>query len=376
MHSYTVVNESDQTETLLSQVQMAWQNKQALAVQGNGSKSFLIHELSGECLSTASHRGIINYFPSELTVTVRSGTLLCELKEVLAKEGQMLPFEPPAFSKNATIGGTIASGLSGPARPFVGSARDFVLGCKVINGKGELLQFGGEVMKNVAGYDLSRLITGSYGSLGVILEVSLKLLPIVAKEQTLKFSLEADQFTQYIQRLLLSGHAVSAACYLDGQAYIRLSGSEKGVTYSQNEIRQSHAELQEIDRLFWSELNEQTLPFFNNEQPLWRLSLPKAINKEINGSIEQFMTVTDKQLIDWGGSLRWLYSNQSAEAIRHIAQSLGGHAQLFRANTMDSGNDISKQQPLMPAMLKLHQQIKRSIDPHLLFNKGCIYPEL
>lgn len=372
------LRENDQTEELLSQVQAAYKNKQPLFVQGNGSKSFLIHPASGDTLSTAFHQGIINYFPSELTITIRSGTLLSELKDVLAEEGQMLAFEPPAFSENATIGGTIAAGLSGPSRPFSGSARDFVLGCKTINGKGELLQFGGEVMKNVAGYDISRLITGSYGSLGVILEVSLKLMPLVEKHKSLKFPLQLVQFFHQIKKLLMAGHPLTAACYLNGHVYIRLSGSEQGVEFSEQALFKQDLQVQEIDNVFWSELNEQQLPFFENSRPLWRLSLPSIRTENKAESFEQFMHADDQQLIDWGGAQRWFHSNQSAEKIRQYAQSQGGHAQLFRTgNTAhDALKNTPKQQPLNPAMLKIHQQIKYAMDPHLIFNHGCIYPDL
>jgi glycolate oxidase FAD binding subunit len=371
------IHNNDLTDQLVSQVQSAYQNRQALAIQGNGSKLFLIHQVPGQRLSTASHQGIVNYLPSELTITVRSGTLLSDLKKVLTENGQMLAFEPPQFSANATIGGTIAAGLSGPSRPFTGSARDFVLGCKIINGRGELLQFGGEVMKNVAGYDLSRLVTGSYGSLGLILEVSLKLLPLPSREQSISFSLQLNQFAHQVQRLLLSGYPITAACYLDGQAYIRLAGSEKGVASSYQEISQllskQKFQPQEINNLFWSELNEQQLSFFDQTQPLWRLSLPGKTE-----NFERYISAEDKQLIDWGGALRWFYSNQSADKIRSDAQSLGGHAQLFRGNEMDSDElkNVPKQQPLTPAIMKIHQQIKRAMDPHLILNHGCLYPEL
>ncbi|MCN4144234.1 MAG: glycolate oxidase subunit GlcE [Thiohalomonas sp.] len=375
--NHTHNNKNDQTDKLVRQVQTAYQNRQALAIQGNGSKLFLIHHLPGQRLSTASHQGIVNYLPSELTITVRSGTLLSDLKKVLAENGQMLAFEPPEFSANATIGGTIAAGLSGSSRPFTGSARDFVLGCKIINGRGELLQFGGEVIKNVAGYDLSRLMTGSYGSLGIILEVSLKLLPLPAREQSISFSLQLNQFAHQVQRLLIAGYPITAACYSREEAYIRLAGSNKGVEFSYREMSQTLAQQkfqpQEVNNSFWSELNEQQLSFFNQTQPLWRLSLPRKTE-----NFERYISAEDKQLIDWGGALRWFYSNQPADKIRSYTQSLGGHAQLFRGNNMDSEElkSIPKQEPLTAALMKIHQQIKRAMDPHFILNHGCLYPEL
>ncbi len=377
MASQTDTNNQDQTDQLVSQVRMAYENRQALSIQGNGSKLFLIHPVSGSLLSTASHQGVINYFPSELTITVRSGTLLSELKKILAEKGQMLPFEPPGYSEKATIGGTIAAGLSGSSRPYTGSARDFVLGCKVINGRGELLHFGGEVMKNVAGYDLSRLITGSYGGLGVILEVSLKLLPLAPKQQSFSFSIPSNQFSHHVRSLQMAGHPITGACYLDGQAYIRLAGSEQGVAFSYQEISENQSPLNEVNNSFWSELNEQQLSFFDHSQPLWRLSLP-AFPAKGTENFEQNMLAEDKQLIDWGGALRWLYSNQSADKIRQYAKLQGGHAQLFRGNSMDSAllKSTPKQQPLTPVMMKIHQQIKSAMDPHAILNHGCIYPDL
>ncbi len=371
-------NNQDQTEQLLSRVQMAYRERKPLAIQGNGSKLFLIHSLSGQPVSSAFHRGIINYMPSELTVTVRSGTLLSELKKVLAEKGQMLPFEPPAFADNATIGGTIAAGLSGSSRPFSGSVRDFVLGCKVINGRGELMQFGGEVMKNVAGYDLSRLLTGSYGSLGLILEVSLKLLPLAPKVKSLSFTVQSNNFTHKVRELYMAGHPITAACYLDDRSYIRIAGSAEGVNSSfqamSENLEQQSNPPEEINNSFWTSLDEQQLSFFDHSQPLWRISLPPWTAD----NFEQYMSRGDRQLIDWGGAQRWFYSNQNADEIRHYAKLQGGHAQLFRANTLshDELIRIPKQQPLTVQMMKIQQQIKAAMDPHKLFNQGCIYSEL
>jgi len=378
MKDYNIVKESDQTELLLSQVQKAYETNQSLSVQGNGSRAFLIHHGSGQILSTSLHRGIVNYFPSELTVTVRSGTLLSELNDILATEGQMLPFEPPLFSDDATIGGMIASGLSGSSRPFCGSVRDYVLGCKIINGRGEVLQLGGEVMKNVAGYDLSRLITGSYGSLAVILEVSLKLLPIPAQQKSLCLELQSIPLNQQIKDFMLAGYPITSACQIDNMAYIRLSGSKKGVDYSYNKIQQDFSQLKSVEDSFWSDLNEQKLPFFDSSQTLWRLSLPTSFSEDRENELEQLLGADGRQLIDWGGVLRWIYSEQPAENIRQFAKSCGGHAQLFYVSDKDESllEEIPKQQPLSPALFKLHQQIKQAIDPHSIFNSGCIYPEL
>ncbi len=367
----------DHSQTLASQVQQAFKDRQILAIQGNGTKAFLTHTLAGQSISTTAHQGIISYFPSELTMTVRSGTLLSEVKQTLAEQGQMLAFEPPGFSAQATIGGTIAAGLSGPARPFYGSARDFVLGCKIINGRGDILKFGGEVMKNVAGYDLSRLICGSFGGLGILLDVSLKLLPLPVAQKTISFALELDRFSACIRGFLMAGEPITAAACTEGQVYIRLGGSQQGVDFSLQNIQQSMLEEQihctETDNTFWSELNEQRTDFFTQTQPLWRISLASITPEFI-----QHLQKDDRYLIDWGGALVWLYSSQSADDIRQFSQICGGHAQLFRSNNSDAETDssLARQQPMSPAMLKIHQQIKQAMDPQRILNPGCIYPEL
>lgn len=369
--------QQDHSQALASQVQQAFKDQQILAVQGNGSKAFLTHAVAGQTISTTAHQGIISYFPSELTITVRSGTLLSEVKQALADKGQMLAFEPPQFSPQATIGGTIAAGLSGPARPFYGSARDFVLGCRIINGQGDILQFGGEVMKNVAGYDLSRLICGSYGTLGILLDVSLKLLPLPVQQKTICFALDSEAFTKQIKDFLMAGHPLTAAAYTKGQVYIRLGGSEQGVDFAMQSIQKYMLEQQiqtrEADNNFWTELNEQSLDFFKASQPLWRISLAN-----ITPEFSRNLLADDQFLIDWGGALVWLYSNQNSDNIRQFTQACGGHAQLFRSNNMtaDREKSISRQQTLTPAMLKIHQQIKQAMDPQRILNPGCIYPEL
>ncbi len=178
---------NDISEALEARVEAAIADRTPLAIIGGGSKQFMGRSIQAEDFDVGAHQGIVSHEPSELVVTVRAGTPLEILETALAERGQMLPFEPPRFGERATIGGTIACGISGPRRPYAGAARDFVLGVKLLNGRGEILRFGGQVMKNVAGYDISRLMTGAMGTLGALLEVSLKVLPTPAATQTVSF---------------------------------------------------------------------------------------------------------------------------------------------------------------------------------------------
>ncbi|MGD8811699.1 MAG: glycolate oxidase subunit GlcE, partial [Thioalkalispiraceae bacterium] len=221
---------TDLTETIQAQVAEAVNNHQPLRIEGGNSKAFYGRELTGETLSLAEHSGIIDYEPAELVITARGGTPLAEIEAALAAQNQMLAFEPPAFGKRATLGGTIACGFSGNRRPYAGAARDYVLGCKLINGHAETLSFGGQVMKNVAGYDVSRLMTGAMGTLGVLLEVSLKVLPSPAREVTLVQQLSVEQALLKMNQLAGQSIPLSAGVYYDGHLYLRLSGAEQAVS--------------------------------------------------------------------------------------------------------------------------------------------------
>ncbi len=337
-------------DELVARVQQAIAKRTPLCIQGGGSKGFYGRACAGETLDVSGHRGIVAYEPTELVITARTGTPLAEIEAALAANNQMLPFEPPHFSSQATFGGMVAAGLSGPRRPWGGSVRDAVLGVKLLNGRGEVLRLGGQVMKNVAGYDLSRLMVGALGTLGVLLEISVKVLPRPACERTLACT--SDQVA------LPPGLPISAGLQVDGQRYLRLSASSRCV-----ELAAEQLGVAEADAAIWTAVREQTLPFFRSGLPLWRISLPAAAPA---------LHLPGDTLIEWNGALRWLASDLPAPAIRQRVSALGGHATLF----LGAAGDADVFQPLPPAMLALHQRIKQALDPHGIFNRGRMYPEL
>lgn len=347
----------DDSAALLDQVNQALQDATPLRIQGANSKAFLGRIVAGEILDTRTHRGIVSYDPTELVITARCGTPLSELLAVLDASQQMLPCEPPAFADNATVGGMIASGLSGPRRPWSGSVRDFVLGTRVITGHGKHLRFGGEVMKNVAGYDLSRLMTGSYGSLGVITEVSLKVLP--KPRECLSISLEMDS-ERALQRLAEWGQQplpISAACHDGQRLHLRLEGGEGSVAAARDRLG---GEM--LDGAYWSDLNEQRLDFFDEDQPLWRLSVPNNT---------PLLALAGVQMLDWGGAQRWLKSGAEAALIRQVVSAVGGHATCYSHGLIDAPFH-----PLPPALLHYHRRLKQQLDPLGIFNPGRLYAEL
>ncbi len=351
---------SELQSIIQEQVQAAAASGTPLSVQGNNSKSFYGRRTGGEVVSVNQHQGIIDYTPSELVISARAGTTLTELESVLEEQGQMLAFEPAHFGNNATIGGTIACALSGPRRPYAGAARDFVLGVNCINGKGEWLRLGGQVMKNVAGYDVSRTLTGSLGTLAIMLDIHLRVLPRPETEITVQQTCDADIAIERCNALAGQPLPVSAACYLDGHLTIRLSGMEQGVQAAAASIG---GETLESAARFWQQLREHQLAFFSGEKPLWRLSVPPATAP---------LPLEGATLLDWGGAQRWLRSEQAADTIRSISGSAGGHATLFRGG--DPGDEVFH--PLQPQLLALHQRLKQTFDPAGILNPGRMYREL
>lgn len=450
----------DLTQTLAARVASAQAEGRPLRIQGGGTKTWLGRAVDGELLVVAGHRGILSYEPTELVITARAGTPLAEIQAALAERGQWLAFEPPHFSPatvladdpldpgagagargkadggadagrrpnahvdslpgKATLGGTIACGLSGPARPYSGAVRDFVLGVRLINGKGEVLRFGGEVMKNVAGYDLSRLMAGAQGTLGVLLDVSLKVLPRPAVELTLVFDLSPAEAIRRFNQWAGQPLPMSAACHDGERAHVRLAGNEAAVRAAQarlgGEVFAGEAES------FWRAVRELRHPFFRHGSayqpgaaPLWRLSLPPTAPHD---------PALGPQLIDWGGAQRWVHSE---DPLWPMAQAAGGHASRYaltlarqgaEAAGVDDGDAtgaasatgvtataagatdvpgiqgpgtgpdrIIKRdtvemaggavfQPLPPALLALHLRLKAALDPRGILNPGRIYPEL
>lgn len=349
--------DADISERLLADVQQALASNTPLAIHGGNSKAFLGRPVQGKALSTAEHRGIVNYDPTELVISVRSGTPLVELCAALEAAGQMLPFEPPAFGAAATVGGTVLAGLSGPRRPWAGSARDYVLGARVITGLGKHLRFGGEVMKNVAGYDLSRLMAGSFGCLGLVTEVSLKVLPKPRLCTSLRLQMDTRSALARLSEWGQQPIPISAASH-DGQAlHLRLEGGEGSVKAACDRLGGDP-----LDAGYWEGLREHRLDFFADGRPLWRLSLPNNVGE---------LALPGEQLIDWGGAQRWLKSDADEAHIRAIVGEAGGHATCYSA-----GHTDTPFQPLAAPLMRYHRQLKAQLDPQGIFNPGRMYSEV
>lgn len=344
-------------EQFKERILAAGRDKQPLCVRGGGSKDWYGQEPVGEVLDTRAYQGIIAYDPTELVITVRAGTPLADVEKVLAEQNQTFAFEPPHFGPGATVGGMVACGLSGPRRAAVGAVRDFVLGAVLMDSKGEVLHFGGQVMKNVAGYDVSRLLTGSLGTLGLLLEVSLKVLPKPYAETSLRLQMTEEEA---IRRLNVWGGQplpISASAWCDGSLVLRLSGAKAAITAAQQII--GGEEISGDD--FWLAMREQSNEFFTQSPTLWRLSVPSTAAPMALG----------EQLIEWGGAQRWLRSDASAAVIRDAAVKAGGHATLFRGGD----KNIGVFQPLAPAVGKIHQNMKNAFDPDGIFNPGRMYTQ-
>jgi len=369
---------TDISQQLQQQVQQACGQATALRIVGGNSKAFYgrVDErtVSAEALDVSGHRGVLSYEPTELVITARAGTPLAEIEKLLDDNGQMLAFEPPAFAETATIGGTIACNLSGPRRAYAGAARDFLLGCKIINGKGEMLSFGGEVMKNVAGYDVSRLMAGAMGTLGVLLEVSLKVLPKAEGQSTQIFHCSPVEALEKIHAWSQTPLPISASSFHDSTLRLRLSGATKAVDAAINSIG---GETLEHAEQYWQDLKEQRLDYFDTDKPLWRVSLASDIT-----SFSPDASHDEKDyLYEWGGALRWLKSEASAEIIQKSAAEAEGHAILFRHPEVRHHDKLDELQqtffqPLSPGLLRIHKNLKHSFDPENILNPGKLYPEL
>ncbi|MEW5314959.1 MAG: hypothetical protein WDW38_006418 [Sanguina aurantia] len=326
-------------ERLVDHVGRALASRTPLRIRGGDSKAFLGRAVQGEEIDTRSHHGIVDYDPTELVVTVRAGTSLAYLNAALDAKGQMLPCEPPSFGDRATVGGMMASALAGPRRPWSGSVRDFVLGCRVITGAAKHLRFGGQVMKNVAGYDMSRLLAGSFGCLGVITEVSLKVLPKPRAQRCLALAIDAAEGRRELIAWQRAALPITGACWVDGALHIRLEGGAGSVDAAADRLGGNT-----IEPAFWDDLREHRLPFFQDPRPLWRLSVPvNALLPELPGEV----------IVDWAGAQRWLKSDASADVIRALAHTAGGHATCF---TPASGHEPFH--PLAEALLHYQQQLK------------------
>lgn len=328
-----------------------------LRIRAGGSKDWYGENPRGEVLDVSANRGIVSYEPAELVLTAKCGTPLAEIETLLAQNGQMLGFEPPRFDPASTLGGTLACGFSGPRRPFDGSARDFVLGMEILDGSGQHLRFGGQVIKNVAGYDVSRLMVGALGTLGVLLQASLKVLPRPQAELTLQFECGDEDAIRRMNEWAGKPLPLSATAWMSGLLSVRLSGAQSSVAAAHSKLG---GEINERGEDFWAGLRDQSAAFFRDDTPLWRLSLP---------STAAVLALPGKQLIAWSGAERWLKSDAAAAEIRALAAAHGGHATLYSG---DKACGVFH--PLPEALMKYHRRLKQQFDPRGILNPGRMYP--
>jgi len=343
-------------DQLAETIRAAGAQRRPLRLRGSGSKDFYAHSLEGEVLDVRAHAGIVEYERTELVITAKAGTPLREIEAALAQGGQMLACEAPHFGPDATLGGCVAAGFSGPRRVQAGSVRDFVLGTKIMTAAGEVQSFGGQVMKNVAGFDVARLMAGSFGTLGVLLEVSLKVLPLPDEEVTLRFDMDEASAIASMNRWAGQPLPISATCHVDGTLYVRLSGSSLGLDAARRKI--GGDELPDA-AAFWESVREQRLPAFQGTT-LWRLSLESTTAP---------LNLPGKQVIEWNGALRWIAGDVPNEAVFAAARKAGGHATRFRG---------ALPAPLMqldPGTLALHRKLKAALDPQGIFGPQRLHPD-
>lgn len=375
-------------QALIDPIRAAIAAQTPLRIRGHGSKDFYGGSLQGELLDTTVHRGIVSYEPTELVITARAGTSLAELDAALAEKGQCLAFEPPHFvgadgTGRGTVGGMVAAGLSGPARASAGGVRDYVLGVQMLNGRAEHLTFGGQVMKNVAGYDVTRLTVGSLGILGVLTEVSLKVLPVAPAEATLVFEIDQARALEQLHRWGGQPLPLNASCWVQDDTapdapellFVRLRGAAAAV---QSAIPKMLQDLpgQRIDNAQagpdWCACRDQTLPFFNAANhpgaALWRLSVPQTA---------PVLSLPWPQLVEWHGGLRWVWAPESAlSTLREQTRAVGGSTTLFRAISPVNTRATGIFESLTPPLDQIHARLKAEFDPAHIFNPGRLLPSL
>jgi glycolate oxidase FAD binding subunit len=362
-------NQDAALNSLLDQVRSAASLKTALDIRGGDTKSFYGGPRCGEALDVRGLAGISSYEPTELVVTARAGTALADLEAALSERGQCLPFEPPRFAPAGTVGGMVAAGLAGPARASAGAVRDYVLGATVLNGRGEVLTFGGQVMKNVAGYDVSRLMAGSLGVLGVICEVSLKVLPVPPATATLCFDCEESQALQQLNRLAAGPIPLHASAWHQGRLHVRLSGARAAVRAAGAQVGGTEL-APDAAAGWWGSVRDHRHDFFTLSETelargecLWRLSVPATAAP---------LTLTGGQFIEWGGAQRWWRTTAPAPQMRELAAQAGGHATLVRAANKSPGVFA----PLTTTLMRIHRGLKQAFDPAGVFNPGRLYADL
>ncbi len=359
--------EQDITEALVARVRAAASAKTPLRVVGGDTKGFYGRPVAGETLAVAGHHGVLHYDPAELVLTARGGTRLAEVEALLAQHGQQLPFEPPSFGSMATLGGTVAAGLAGPARIARGPVRDYVLGARLLTGDGRVLKFGGQVMKNVAGYDVSRLLAGSLGILGVVLDVSLKVLPVARDTRTVLLPIDAQGAIDLLIATTQRGVPVTGSFWQAGELYVRLEGSASSLESILPAFGGNAMDLQAAAAL-WTSVRNQTHPYFAAAGPLWRLSLPAT-------AAGAALARADDVAFEWNGTQAWL-SGGERQAIDLVTRTAGGQCTLFRRNDADASDAGEVFPPLPAPLLELHRSVKRVFDPAGILNPGRMYADL
>jgi FAD/FMN-containing dehydrogenase len=356
-------------ESLIEQVRSAAHSHTELEIRGGASKDFYGNARRGQILDVRELTGISSYLPSELVISARAGTPLAQLELVLSEHGQYLPFEPPRFAPGGTVGGMVAAGLAGPARASAGAVRDYLLGATLLNGRAELLTFGGQVMKNVAGYDVSRLMAGSLGVLGVICEVSLKVLPVRAAQASLCLPCDEAQALAQLNRWAAQPLPLQASAWHQGRLTVRLAGAGAAVRAAAQQLGGVRL-ADEAAAEWWASVRDHRHPFFSltdaelaRRECLWRISLPAGCPP---------LRLPGDQFIEWGGAQRWWRSTASAAAVRETVRAAGGHATLFRGLDRSAGVF----EPLGAGLMRLHRDLKRAFDPQRLFNPGRLYADL
>ena len=351
--------ERDATAELTARVQAAAAARTPLQLCGSGSKAFYGRPLRGEPLMLQDHTGVVDYDPQELVLTARAGTPLAHIEARLAECGQHLPFEPPHFGPAATLGGMIACGLAGPARASAGPVRDYVLGVRILTGAGQVLNFGGRVMKNVAGYDVTRLMVGALGTLGVLLEVSLKVLPRAPGQLTLTFALSGAQAIARMNDWARTPLPVTGTCWVDGRLYVRLQGSPAALA----QARRIGGEELNAAEAFWTSVKEHTHSFFDGAGTLWRLTVPSA---------SAVFDVPGRTLMEWTGAQRWLVPDAARADLHAHSVRAGGFATRFR-DAEPSGEVFAA---LPAALMRVHHELKKTFDPYAILNLGRLYADL
>ncbi len=349
---------TDSREIIATRVRDAAGDKTALQLLGGNTKAFYGRSIQATPLCLADYSGVVEYEPSELYITARCGTPLDTIEHIIGKENQMLPFEPPHFGPTATLGGAVAAGLAGPRRASSGAVRDSMLGAEIINGKGEYLCFGGKVMKNVAGYDVSRLMSGALGTLGVLMSVTLRLQPRPQCERTAVIPETHADAIHKMNAWARTPMPITATFHDGKHLYVRLAGSSSAVEKCQNEIG---GECIEQSEHFWTRVREQTHEAFTSDAPLWRIRVPPSTGP---------LDISGPCAMEWNGALRWYATHTEASIIREITRQADGQACLFRGPAIEHVFN-----PLPPALLKIHQRLKHAFDPEGILNPGKMYPQ-